>query len=235
MKVCLCKQNLVCWPSVGPQDIKHKHTDIQTHVCVTASHMTIVTVTAQTHVLVGMRSQLRAFRRNCLRPLLLDHCPVAGCCRQDMIYKRLFNGNVMLRSLCGMPPHPLHAATAATAVAEHLHQGDLPPNRLWDIAHVLKQHAQCMVEASVAASARASASASSPAAGLPAATTERQDAGEEDDRPAETGPAKLGHASTDVATAATGECVVQYADRRVFINLPQQLAHHIEAWLTPVL
>ena len=209
-----------------------------TRVFVTAPHMTIakVAVTAQTHGLVGMRSQLRAYRCNCLRPLPLD---VAGCCRQDMIYKRLFNGNVVLRSLCGMPPHPLHAATTATAVAKHLHRGDLPPNRLWDIAHVLKQHAQCMVEASVAASvaasARASASASSPAAALPAATTVRQDAGEEDDRPAETGPAKLDPASTDVATAATGECVVKYADRRVSTNLPQQLAHHVQAWLTPVL
>ena len=139
-----------------------------------------------------------------------------------MIYKRLYNGNVVLRSLCGIPPHPLDLATAATAVANHLHLGNLPPSRLWDIAHVLKQHAQCAVEASVAASARASASVSSPAAALSAATTERrQDADQnqqddqQDDQPAETGHAQLDLGSTGVAAAATGECVVQFAAWRV--------------------
>ena len=124
-----------------------------------------------------------------------------------MIYKRLYNGNVVLRSLCGLPPHPMDPATAATAVASHLHQGDLPPSRLWDIAHVLKQHAQCTMEAS----ARASASASSPAAALPAATTKRQDAGDEDERPAETGHAQLDPDSIDAATVATGEPVMEFA------------------------
>ena len=128
-----------------------------------------------------------------------------------MIYKRLYNGNMVLRSLCGIPPHPLDPATAATAVANHLHLGFLPPSRLWDIAHVLKQHAQCAVGASVAASARASASASSSAVALPAATTKRQEAGQEDDRPAEACHAQLDPDSTDAATAATGECGVQLA------------------------
>ena len=40
-------------------------------MCVTAAHMIIMTVTVQTHVLVGIRSQLGVYRRNCLRPLLL--------------------------------------------------------------------------------------------------------------------------------------------------------------------
>ena len=150
-----------------------------------------------------------------------------------MIYKRLYNGNVVLRSLCGTPPHPLDPATAATAVANHLHQGGLPPNRLWDIAHVLKQDAQWTVEASIAASARASASASPLAAALPAATTEGQDAGQEDDLPAETGPVRPDPGNTDTAPAATGECVVQFPAWHVCANLPQKLAHHFEAWSIP--
>lgn len=199
-------------------------------------HLITVTVVATVEqcVLVGVRSQLGAHRRNWFAPLTGADCPAAGCCRQDMIYKRLYNGNVVLRSLCGTPPHPFDSATAATAVANHMHQGDLPPSRLWDVAHVLKQHVQCTVEASVAASARASASASSPAAALPAATSERQDAGQEDDRPADTGPARLDAGSTNAAAAATGECVVQFAAWHVCASLPQKLAHHFEAWLTPV-
>lgn len=132
-----------------------------------------------------------------------------------MIYKRLYNGNVVLRSLCGIPhPHPLdpHSsnldATAATAVANHLrlHQGIVPPYRLWDIVHVLKQHAQCTVDAAAAASARASASASSPPAGPPAALTESQSGAQADGQPMDTAPpAQQDRSSTVAATAATGE------------------------------
>ena len=114
-----------------------------------------------------------------------------------MIYKRLYNGNLVLRSLCGNPPHPLDPATAATAVADHMHQGSLLPNRLWDIAHVLKKHAQCTVEASAAASARASASAFPPAAAPSAAGGKRQET--ENKQQAATGPAQLDCDSTDAA------------------------------------
>ena len=164
-----------------------------------------------------------------------------GCCRQDMIYKRLYNGNVVLRSLCGIPPlHPLgpHSsnldATAATAVATHLrlHQGTVPPYRLWDIAHVLKQHAQCTVEAAAAASARASASASSPAAGPPAATTESQSEAQADGQPMGTAPpVQQDRSSMVAATAATGEPrIVVFVLRR----LASKLAYHFESLLTPV-
>ena len=80
-----------------------------------------------------------------------------------MIYKRLYNGNVVLHRLCGPPPHPWDPTAAATAVAGQLSQGSLHPNRLWDLAHVLKQHAQMAVEAAAANAARASGSASPPA------------------------------------------------------------------------
>lgn len=76
-------------------------------------------------------------------------------CRQDMIYKRLYNGNVVIRSLCGSPPHLLDPATAATAVADQLRLVALHPKRLWDVAHVLKQHAEAAVTAAAAVSAAA--------------------------------------------------------------------------------
>lgn len=122
-----------------------------------------------------------------------------------MIYKRLYNGNVVLRSLCGTPPHPLDPATAATAVARHLNQGRLWPSRLWDTAHVLKQHAQCAVEASAALSAQAAAPASSPAAAKPAAGAEAQPndhAAQGSRLDAEAGAAQLGPESTEGADAA---------------------------------
>lgn len=168
-----------------------------------------------------------------------------GCCRQDMIYKRLYNGNVVLRSLCDTPPpHPLNPhsssldATAATAVATHLrlHQGTVPPYRLWDIAHVLRQHAQCTMEASAAASARASASASSPTAVPPAAPTESQSGAQADGQPMDTAPpAQQNHRSTVAATAATGEPrIVVFSAWDVCVSLSDKPAHHFESLLTPV-
>ena len=86
-----------------------------------------------------------------------------------MIYKRLYNGNLTLRSLCGsspcpvdttqaataaaaqLPAWPLDSAQAATAVAAHLAGSPVTPAQLWDIAHVLKQHAQAAVDAAAAA------------------------------------------------------------------------------------
>lgn len=79
---------------------------------------------------------------------------VCGC-RQDMIYKRLYNGNVVMRSLCGSPPHLLDPATAATAVANQLRLVALQPKRLWGVAHVLKQHTEAAVTAAAAVSAAA--------------------------------------------------------------------------------
>lgn len=124
-----------------------------------------------------------------------------------MIYKRLYNGNVVLRSLCGSPPHLLDPATAATAVAHQLNQGSLPPSRLWDIAHLLKQHAQCTLEASAAVAAQAAASASSPAAPTPVGGTGVQTI---DQAAQENGPfagataVQLDPESTDAAAVAAG-------------------------------
>ncbi len=91
-----------------------------------------------------------------------------------MIYKRLYNGNVVVRSLCGNSPHLLDPATAVTAVAKQLCQASLQPDRLWDIAHMLKQH----TEAAVAAAAMTAAAASTSASALATA-------GEDDDAVAE--------------------------------------------------
>lgn len=122
-----------------------------------------------------------------------------------MIYKRLYNGNVVLRSLCGSPPHRLDPATAATAVAHQLNQGSLSPSRLWDIAHLLKQHAQRTLEASAAVAAQAAASASSPVAATPAADTgvQADDQAAQGNGPvAEATAAQLDPEGTDVAAAA---------------------------------
>lgn len=80
-----------------------------------------------------------------------------------MIYKRLYNGNLIMHSLCGSHPHPFDPATAATAVADQLRQVLMHPNRIWDIAHVLKQHGEAAVTASATAIAAASTSAAAAA------------------------------------------------------------------------
>ncbi|DBA85227.1 TPA: hypothetical protein ACH3X2_005930 [Trebouxia sp. C0005] len=84
--------------------------------------------------------------------------------QQDMIYKRLYNGNVVIRSLCGSPPHLLDSATAVTAAADQLRKMPLHPNRLWDIAHALKQHAAAAVAGTAISAASAAASSSAAAA-----------------------------------------------------------------------
>ena len=116
-----------------------------------------------------------------------------------MIYKRLYNGNVVLRSLCGASPHPLDPAAAATAVASQLHQGILHADRVWDLAHLLKQHAQQAVEAAAAAAAKASASAPSPASVPASAATSPTAAGE---RPA---PEQDQQLPQDTAQQGNGE------------------------------
>ena len=85
-------------------------------------------------------------------------------CRQDMIYKRLYNGNVVTRSLCGSHPHLLDSATAITAAVDQLRKMPLHPNRLWDIAHALKQHAAAAVAGAAITAASAAASRSAAAA-----------------------------------------------------------------------
>ena len=98
-----------------------------------------------------------------------------------MVYKRLYNGNVAIRSLCATDLHI--PATAATAVAAQLCRGPLRPNRLWDIAHVLKQHAEAVVAAATTAAATPSAAAATGAAATAAAGTSavaaREDGAEE--------------------------------------------------------
>ena len=121
-----------------------------------------------------------------------------------MIYKRLYNSNVLLRSLCGTPPHPLDPAIAATAVAQQLNHGSLPPSRLWDLAHLLKQHAQCNLEASAAVSAQAAASASSPAAATPVAGTEMQAKDAADQGSGHLGPDSTGAVAVPAAPTAGG-------------------------------
>ncbi len=81
-----------------------------------------------------------------------------------MIYKRLYNGNVVIRSLCGSHPHLLDSATAITPVADQLRKVALHPNRLWDIAHALKQHAAAAVAAAAMIAASAAASSAAAAA-----------------------------------------------------------------------
>ena len=81
-----------------------------------------------------------------------------------MIYKRLYNGNVVVRSLCGSHPHLLDSATAVTAVADQLRKVALHPNRLWDIAHALKQYAAAVVAAAAITAASAAASSAAAAA-----------------------------------------------------------------------
>ena len=74
-----------------------------------------------------------------------------------MIYQRLYNGNVILHSLSGSPPHPLHPKTTAPAVARHLlQQMHCPqsarlPSQLWDLAQLLLQDAQNTLTAAAAA------------------------------------------------------------------------------------
>lgn len=80
-----------------------------------------------------------------------------------MIYKRLYNGNVVVRSLCGSHPHLLDSASAVTAVADQLCKMPLHPNRLWDIAHALKQHAAAAVAAAAITAAAAAAEDRAPA------------------------------------------------------------------------
>ncbi len=80
-----------------------------------------------------------------------------------MIYKRLYNGNVVTRSLCGSRPHLLDSATAVTAVANQLRKVALHPNRLWDIGHALKQHAAAAVASAAASSSAAAAEDKAPA------------------------------------------------------------------------
>lgn len=107
------------------------------------------------------------------------------CCSQDIIYKRLFSGNVTLHSLVGSPPHPFHPHSAPLAVAKQLlhspsitHQ-DTPASALWDLSRVLMQDAKAAVTAAAQAAAaapadKADADKAQPAAGhaVPAAPAE---------------------------------------------------------------
>ena len=110
-----------------------------------------------------------------------------------MIYKRLYNGNVVVRSLCGSHPQLLDPATAITAAADQLRRVALHPNRLWDIAHALKQHAAAAVAAAAVITA-ASAAASSAAAAA------------EDRAPAEAAASSVPEAATGAAAEAESGC-----------------------------
>jgi len=79
---------------------------------------------------------------------------------------------VVTRSLCGSHPHLLDSATAVTAVADQLCKVALHPNRLWDIAHALKQHAAAAVTAAAGITAASAAASSSAAAAEPKAPAE---------------------------------------------------------------
>lgn len=121
-----------------------------------------------------------------------------------MIYKRLYNGNVVLHHLCGPHPHPLDPATAATAVASQLSQGSLHPNCLWDLAHVLRQHAQGAVEAAAATKASGSASPPASAAASPLAAGEQATVGT--DQGASSDIAWQAVAESDPAQVAISSC-----------------------------
>ncbi|KAL0042386.1 hypothetical protein WJX77_010878 [Trebouxia sp. C0004] len=112
--------------------------------------------------------------------------------QQDMIYKRLYNGNVVIHSLCGSYPHLLDSATAVTAVADQLCKVALHPNRLWDIAHVLKQHAAAAVAAAAITAASAAASSAAAAA--------------EDRVPAEAAGSSVPEAEAGAAAEADSGC-----------------------------
>ncbi len=109
-----------------------------------------------------------------------------------MIYKRLYNGNVVVRSLCGSHPHLLDSDTAVTAVADQLRKVPLHPNRLWDIAHALKQHAAAAVAAAAITAASAAASGSAAAA--------------EDKAPAEAAEGSMPETEAGVAAEADSGC-----------------------------
>ena len=109
-----------------------------------------------------------------------------------MIYKRLYNGNVVVRSLCGSHPHLLDSASAVTAVADQLCKMPLHPNRLWDIAHALKQPAAAAVAAAAITAASAAASSAAAAA--------------EDRAPAEAAEGSLPEAEAGAAEEAESGC-----------------------------
>ena len=109
-----------------------------------------------------------------------------------MIYKRLYNGNVVTRSLCGSHPHLLDSATAVTAAADQLRKVALHPNRFWDIAHALKQHAAAAVATAATTAASVAASRSAAAA--------------EDKAPAEAVEGSVAEAEAGAAAEAESGC-----------------------------